>query len=289
MSSSDPAETSTGPAPAKPWRRVALYGAAAYLLPLAMLVLLENFLVYPAPRYPHAWAEPEAKDFEDVSFRASDGVQLHGWRLPHPQPRGVLLYCHGNGENVSYLADFLRYLRQRYQLTVFAFDYRGYGRSEGSPHEQGVLRDAEAAQRWLADREGIKPNEILVMGRSLGGAVAVHLAATQGARALVLESTFTSMPDVAASIYWWAPVRWLMRNRYESARKIAHYRGPLLQSHGTADSLIPLANGKALFAAAASDDKRFFEIPGGDHNDLQPRDYYDALEEFLGRLDGRPQ
>ena len=192
-----------------------------------------------------------------------------------------MLFCHGNGGNVALWADVLRILHDRMGATAMGFDYRGYGRSEGTPSEVGVLADARAARTWLAQRAGIAENQIVLMGRSLGGAVAVDLAA-DGARGLVLESTFTSMPEVGHAKMPWLPVRTLMQTQFNSLAKISTYHGPLLQSHGTADRLIPYAMGQQLFAAA-NEPKQFIAIPGGDHNDPQTDAYYAALFEFLGR------
>jgi fermentation-respiration switch protein FrsA (DUF1100 family) len=119
------------------------------------------------------------------------------------------------------------------------------------------------------------------MGRSIGGAVAVDLAVQSEPRALVIESTFTSLPDVAAMIYWWAPVRYVMRTKLESERKIRNYHGPLLQSHGTADRLVPFTYAQRLFAACPSKNKELFEISGGGHNDGLPPEYYDVFLKFL--------
>ncbi len=176
-----------------------------------------------------------------------------------------------------------RILHDRLGVSSLVFDYRGFGRSEGKPSEAGVLANARAARAWLARRAGVNENQIVLMGRSLGGAVAVDLAATDGPRALVLESTFTSMPDVAKTMFPLLPVRLLMQTQLNSVAKIGQYHGPLLQSHGTADRLIPYAVGRRLFDAA-NEPKQFVPIAGGDHNDPQTDEYYAALSEFLDRL-----
>jgi len=142
-----------------------------------------------------------------------------------------------------------------------------------------VLADARAARAWLAERAGVAPERIVLMGESLGGAVAVDLAA-DGARALILENTFSSMPDVAAHHYPWAPVRLLMRNRFDSAAKIRSYHGPLYQSHGDRDSIVPLEYARRLFDAA-NEPKHFLLVAGADHNDGRMSPYYDKLREFL--------
>jgi len=246
------------------------------------LARIERSLVFAPNRYPLGNWQPGGMAFEDAWFTAVDGTRLHGWYVPHPQPRAVVLFCHGNGGNVALWADVLRILHDRMGVTAMGFDYRGYGRSEGTPSEAGVLADARAARTWLARRAGIAENQIVLMGRSLGGAVAIDLAA-DGARGLVLESTFTSMPEVGHAVMPWLPVRTLMRTQLNSLAKIGNYRGPLLQSHGTADRLIPYAMGRQLFEAA-NEPKRFVAIPGGDHNDPQTDEYYAALREFLDKL-----
>ena len=255
----------------------------AYLLVILLLLVLENSLIFPAARYPAGEWNAAACGARDVEFSSSDGVKLHGWLVEHAEPRAHVLYCHGNGDCVGYLGDYLRNLSRQHQVTVFAFDYRGYGKSEGSPDEAGVLRDSAAARDWLAQECGLQPDEVVLMGRSLGGAVAVDLAARDGARGLVVQSSFTSMPDVAGNLYRFLPVRYLMRTQFNSLTKIGNYCGPLLQSHGTADELVPLALGRRLFDAAPGR-KEFFEIKGGTHNDPEPPAYDSRLKVFLESL-----
>ena len=261
-------------------------GVALYLLVILMLLLLENWLIYPAPRYPDGDWQAERPPHEDVFFSAADGVKLHGWYCEHPAPKAVLLYCHGNGDSVGHLGPYLEQLIARHQVSIFAFDYRGYGRSEGRPGETGILLDGEAAQAWLAQRAGKSPAELVLMGRSLGGGVAVHLAAKNGCQGLILQSTFTSVPEVAAFHYPWAPVRWLMKNRYNSLKKIKEYDGPLLQSHGSADEVVPISLGRQLHEAAIGR-KEFFEVPGGDHNSAEPEEYEELFAKFLDSLSDR--
>jgi len=264
------------------WGRVALAG---YLLVLLLLLYFENTLLYPAPRYPTGdWTAADLAH-EDVFFASADGTKLHGWYFEHPSPRAAILYAHGNGDCVAYLGPYLSQLRDKLRVSIFAFDYRGYGRSEGSPSEPGIVADGDAAQRWLAERTGKRPEEIVLMGRSLGGGVAVHLAVQNGARGMILQSTYTSLPDAAARMYPWAPVRLLMRNRYDSLSKIGSYNGPVLASHGTADDLVPYELGRRLFDAAPTSRKEFFTIEGGNHNSPEPREYYLALDRWLAELE----
>ena len=167
-------------------------------------------------------------------------------------------------------------------MSILLFDYRGYGRSEGACNEAGLRQDGRAARAWLARRARVNERDVVLFGRSIGGGVVVDLA-TDGARGLVLESTFTSLPDVAAYHYPWLPVRLLMRNRFDSLGKIARYHGPLLASHGDADTTIPFALGRRLFDAA-NPPKQFYTIVGGDHNDMPPPEYYNLLDRFIGNL-----
>jgi len=176
-------------------------------------------------------------------------------------------------------------MSQHARTSILVYDYRGYGRSEGRPNERGVYADARAARAWLAERAGIQPDAVVLMGKSLGAAVAVELAATEGCRALVLQNAFASAPEMAAVHYPFVPAKLLMRNRFDSVSKIGHYRGPLLQSHGTADTIVPFAQGKRLFEAAeAAEPKQFLELAGRDHNDPEPLGYYTTLCGFLEQI-----
>ena len=280
-----PEQTSAGHWYSLRWWVVLRWGLAAYLvILLALMIFEESLIFFPSP-YPVGNWEPGGLKFEDAWFRASDGTQLHGWYVSHERPLAVVLFCHGNGGNVTHRDDALRLLQWKAQVAVLAFDYRGYGRSEGIPTEAGVLADARAARTWLAQRAGIAENEIVVMGESLGGAVAVDMAARDGARALVLESTFSSLPDVASYHYSWMPVHLMMHTRLDSARIIGQYQGPLLQSHGTSDSIVPYQFGRRLFDAAR-EPKRLITFSGIDHNEPRPVGYYTTLREFFEGLPG---
>lgn len=249
-----------------------------------MLFLLENKLIFPAPRFPSGDWNPTGLQYEDVDFVSEDGTKLHGWYLDHLAPKAYLLYCHGNGEHVAYVAPVADQLRSSLGVAIFAFDYRGYGRSEGAAHEAGVLADGRAAHRWLVERSGVAPDKVIVMGRSLGGAVAVDLAKEYESGAVILESTFSSLPDVAARLHWWIPVRWLMRTQLNSVDRISNFQGALLQSHGAEDEMIPLGCGQRLFDAAPTTDKEFLVFDGVGHNDYPPDDYYERLAEFVARV-----
>ena len=248
------------------------------------LSAIEQASVYPAEKAPpQGYGDPARIGAEDAWFRAADGIRLHGLFFPHPSPRAVILYAHGNGGNVGTWADVGRQLRKQHGVSVLVFDYRGYGRSEGTPSEAGLLHDARAARTWLGLRAGVAEREIVLMGRSLGGGVAVDLAASDGARGLILQSTFTSLPKVAASHLLVAPASLLMENHFDSLAKIGKYHGPVLISHGDSDRVIPTSHGKRLFAAA-NEPKNFFVVAGGDHNDPEPAKYHELLDQFLDDL-----
>ena len=270
------------------WRRAAkrllTIVVVFYLMVIVLMIFLENFLVYPGATFGGGDWQPTGMEYEDAFFASDDGTQLHGWYCEHSSARAHVLLCHGNGENVAQMRPFLDELRAEYQISVFAFDYRGYGRSEGKPHEAGVIADGHAAQAWLAQRAGIEPDQVVILGRSLGGGVAVDLAARNGARGLVLERTFTSLPDAAARLYPWIPVRLLMRNKFDSLSKMSQYAGPLLQSHGTSDTIVPFDLGQQLFAASPSDRKHFVAMPGVGHNGPSTFEYLAALQEFFQAL-----
>lgn len=283
-----PAETAA-PSPrrkARWWHvrpRVLLGPVVAYLIVLAAMMVFEEALIFHPLRYPAGEWRPVGLVFEDAEFAAEDGTRLHGWFVPHENPRAVVLFAPGNAGNITYRTDRLRRFQRAMGVAVLIFDYRGYGRSEGRPTERGVLADARAARRWLAERTGVAETDVVLLGESLGGGVMVDLAARDGARALILENTFTSLPDVAAWHYPVFPVRLLMRSRLSSLDKIAAYRGPLLQCHGDADAIVPCALGERLFAAA-NQPKRFVTLPGHDHNDPLPLAWHEAMNEFLNEL-----
>lgn len=257
-----------------------LLSGCAHLTPTSPLAPLERSLLFrPAP-YPNGNWQPVGLGQEDAWFEADDGTRLHGWFVAPPRPQAVALLLHGNGGNITQLDSILRVLRDRHNLAVMTFDYRGYGRSEGQPNEAGILMDARAARAWLARRTGVRESDIVVFGRSLGGGVAVDLAANDGARGLVLTSTFTSLPDVGAHHFRLVPTHLLMTNRLDSLQKIGRYQGPLLQSHGDADRVVPYSLGVTLFEAAPGP-KRFVTIAGGGHNDPWNAEFHDALDQLL--------
>jgi uncharacterized protein len=248
------------------------------------MAFLETRLVYPIPALSRGDWKPTNFPYEDVEFTSADGTKLHGWFFPRPNSKRAILYCHGNGEDVAADGDLGFHLSNVLRSSVLVFDHRGYGHSEGSPTEAGCIADGSAAQKWLAGRVGIQPNDVILIGRSLGSAVAIALAAGNGCRALVLENSFPSIVAVAAQHYAWLPVKWIMRNRYDNLARIQRYNGPLWQSHGNDDALIPLASARTLFDASPSQNKKWIEFPQCGHNDPRPNRYYNELASYLDTL-----
>ncbi|MGB7934493.1 MAG: alpha/beta fold hydrolase [Gammaproteobacteria bacterium] len=222
-------------------------------------------------------------DYEAVTLQTDDGVRLSAWFIPHPAPRATLLFFHGNAGNLSHRLESIR-LFHDLGLAVFIIDYRGYGQSEGSPTEAGTYRDAAAAWDHLIDERHIAPQEIVIFGRSLGGAIAAELASRTRPAALILESAFTSVPNMAARLYPWLPARWLSRYHYDTRRALEAITCPVLIIHSREDDIIPYTEGEQLFAHAR-EPKRFLELHGGHGNGfLVSREVYtQGINDFLER------
>jgi fermentation-respiration switch protein FrsA (DUF1100 family) len=185
--------------------------------------------------------------FEELELRARDGATVHAWHVKSAAPRGAVLVCHGNAgsiENRLHLAQAFRAMN----FDVLLFDYRRYGKSRGTLSEEGTYLDAEAALDHLASR-GFAPGRTVLFGESMGGAVAIELAARRPVAALVVEDTFTSLADVGASVYPWLPVRWISRTKYASIDKLPALKVPFLVIHSPDDRLVPFGHGERLFAA----------------------------------------
>jgi hypothetical protein len=223
--------------------------------------------------------------FDDVSFTAEDGVKLHGWFVPG-ETDVTWIWFHGNAGNISHRLENLRLLHDELGVGVFLFDYRGYGRSNGTPSEQGTYRDAEAALAYVLSRPEVDAERIVYFGRSLGAGVAVELATRRPPFALILESPVPSIAELARRHYPFLPIGGLLRTKYDSLSKIADVRAPLLVLHGDRDDVVPFESGRKLFEAAG-EPKRFYTIRGAGHNDtyvVGGREYFRALREFVEGL-----
>jgi len=222
-------------------------------------------------------------EYESVDIETSDGVQINGWYIPCDNSRGTILFCHGNGSNISGRLDTIN-IFQNLGFTTFLFDYRGYGNSQGKPNEKGTYRDAEAAYDYLIDQKYLNPNHVIIFGRSLGGAVAANLATKRIHQVLILESTFTSIMDIARNIYPIFPVRLINHIRYDTINCVRKLDTPLLLVHSTEDDRIPFSHSEKLFEVA-DQPKSFLKI-SGDHNEgflTSGISYINGLNDFLNK------
>lgn len=227
-------------------------------------------------------------DFEDVRLSAEDGVELHGWFVPHRGSGRALLFFHGNAGNISHRGDSIA-IFHRLGLNVLIIDYRGYGQSAGKPSELGLYRDARAAWRHLTEERGFDPSDIVVFGRSLGGIVAAKLASEARAGALVLESSFSSAKDAAREIFPLLSRILVLRFELDAAAYVRKAQCPVMVLHSPEDEIIPYDLGRRLFEAAP-EPKRFFALRGG-HNEgflLSQPGYEQSLSEFLRTLPSTP-
>lgn len=258
--------------------------AGIYVLLSVVLYLLQNRMVFLANMPGRALtATPGDAGFayQDVSITTSDGVRLHGWFVAANQAKATVLFLHGNAGNISHRLDSIAIFREL-GLDVFIIDYRGYGQSEGKPSEQGTYLDARAAWEYLVNDREIAPKKIVIFGRSLGGAVASWLAAQTTPGAVILESTFTSAPDMAHRLYPFLPVRLMTRLKYSVKENVKRLSSPLLVVHSRQDEVIPFDMGESIFAAAP-EPKQMLVITG-DHSGgflLNRNEYMIVLDKLL--------
>jgi fermentation-respiration switch protein FrsA (DUF1100 family) len=254
-----------------------------------VLLLLQPRLLYHPVREISLTPADLSRAYDQVQFHGADGIRLTGWHVPARDSPFTILLCHGNGGNISHLFDSID-LFQGLGLSCFVFDYRGYGRSAGRPTEAGTYLDAQAAYDWLTGEKGVPPDRIVLLGRSLGGSIAAHLAARVPCRALVLEGAFTSYVDMAARLFPYLPVRLFRRFlfRYDTLASLRAVRCPVLVIHSRDDELVPFEFGLRLFEAAP-EPKRFLEISGG-HNEgflLSGDTYRQAWRHWPGLAESR--
>ena len=263
---------------------VILIAAGIYAVLLLIVYLNQSSLLY-LPGMPSRELTASPRDIglihEDVRLLTDDGVDLHGWYIPTERARGTLLFFHGNAGNISHRLESLQMFHQL-GLNVLIFDYRGYGQSQGQPGERGTQLDALAAWHHLVDIRGESPDRIVLFGRSLGGALAAWLAARVQPGALILESAFISVPELAAELYWWLPARLLSRLQYNTRNYLAEVHCPVQVIHSREDEIIPYRHGQSLYEAAHPP-RTFLELRG-DHNTgfiVSGDNYMRGLETFL--------
>jgi pimeloyl-ACP methyl ester carboxylesterase len=260
-----------------------IFGAAYLALVLLVYLFQARLLYLPNIGGRGLAVTPAASGlaFDDVRFATADGMSLHGWFVPAANAERVVLFCHGNAGNISHRLDSIRIFHEL-GLSVFIFDYRGYGLSDGRPSEEGTYRDAEGAWNYLRDARGFSDDRIVVYGHSLGAAIAAHVARRRRPAALILESAFTSVADVASRHYWFLPVRRLSRFEYATAALVHDVEAPTLVIHSPQDEITPIEQGRAVYEQA-NEPKVFLEIQG-DHNAgflLSGTRYTQGLRRFL--------
>lgn len=260
--------------------------AAVYLAMSAFLFLTQASLLY-LPHIPGYDIEYTPADidlaFENVHLETPDGETLHGWFVPagDTERNAAVLLFHGNAGNISHRFDTLR-IWHALGYDSFIFDYRGYGESTGSPDEEGTYTDAQTAWNYLVKEKGIPPDRIVLFGRSMGGAIAAQLATRTEPAALIIESSFTSVPDIAADLYPWLPARLLSRFEYDT-RAYAQQAGcPVMVIHSSEDEIIPFEHGHAIHASAAT--PKYMLTLQGSHNQgflSSGSHYIEGLQDFL--------
>ncbi|MFL5246094.1 MAG: alpha/beta hydrolase [Gemmataceae bacterium] len=263
--------------------RVSVCLVVGYVGAIVVLLALQDRLLYHPLSASNRWIDPPAKcEVEEVYLRSADGMRIHGRWWPCNGTKQAILFCHSRSGNLSLalLAEAVAQWHRELGSSLFIFDYPGYGRSEGTPTEEGCYAAAAAAYSWLTETQRIRPRDLLIVGRSLGSAVAIDLAGRRPHRALVLISPFTSLPDVAQSHYPFLPARWLIKNRFDSFMKIRQCHRPIIIVHGTRDRTVPFAQGKRLFEGA-SEPKVFVAVEGAGHDDSVLVGLFPNLREFL--------
>lgn len=248
-------------------------------------ILDQFFVFHPERWHDKDWRAASGLPLEDVWFQAADGTKLFGWYVEAGADRPVIIWCHGNAGNIVNRLENLRFLYQR-DLSVFLFDYRGYGKSQARrPNEEGLYLDALGAHDHLTRFRRISPERLVIFGRSLGAAVAADLAMHKPAAGIILESAFPSIEAVAKFYYGGLPVHWLLGAQFRLIDRLAALSLPKLMIHGDQDDIIPLELGRQVFEAAKPP-KSFHLITGAHHNDTYQvggASYFRVFAEFAGR------
>lgn len=248
------------------------------------IIFLPNLI----PRLSGDW-QPPGLPIENVELTTSDGVKLHAWWIPAPDAEFTFVAFHGNAGNITHRADVYAFLRGL-PANVLAVEYRGYGRSEGSPDEPGIYRDAEAGFEYLVKQKQIPPGKIVAYGQSLGTAAAADVGTNRGAGGIVLEAPFPSTRATAARVYWFLPGLGLIAGtKFDTAAKLPTVQKPVLIVHCKNDPVIPFALGEQVYAAAG-EPKHFFQVDGYCHEEtflVAPAKYREELRKFLGEVRAR--
>jgi fermentation-respiration switch protein FrsA (DUF1100 family) len=259
---------------------MAIILAICYLGVVVVLALFENSMLFHPTTAAGEWLEQPDSRIVNIDLDTTGGDKVHAWWWPKEGAEGAVLYCHGNAGNLSHRAYAMADWRKQLNHSVLIFDYPGFGRSAGTPDESGCYAAADAAYEWLTAKGRVPTDRVLLYGCSLGGGVAVDLAARVPHRALVLLSTFTSVPDRAQELFPWLPARWVVRNRFDNLGKIQRCTRPVFIAHGDNDEVVPFAHGEKL-AAAATAPKCFLPLGHFGHNEDIDAGFFRRLKQFL--------
>lgn len=257
-----------------------LFLAAGYILLVVFAALFPQFFMFFPSKTVRRTPLDSGLEYEEVSFRAEDGTVLHGWYVPG-RGDGVVLMCHGNAGNVSHRLEWIE-IFHGLGVSVFLFDYRGYGRSEGRPTIRGVCSDAEGAWRYVTEERGVSAERVVLHGHSLGGAVAAWLAERSAPAGLILEATFTTLADAGRKFFFFLPVGLIVGDAFDTLSCVTRLSCPVLVASSPDDEIIPGDHGKRLYAAAR--EPKWFLPMTGDHNAgflHTGRPYVDGLRDFL--------
>jgi len=254
-----------------------------FITTIVIMSFEEKFIFFPS-KYPEGHYEDARyiPNLQECWIRTEDGVQLHAWFASVDTPIATLVISHGNAGNIANRNELMRRLL-RTGFNILMYDYRGYGKSEGLPDEQGVYKDGRAAFDYVLTLQVVDPKRIVLWGTSLGGAVAIDVATQRPAAALILESTFSSAKDMARALYPFLPTRFFLRSQFNSIDKIRNITIPVLSMHGSRDAIVPLALGKRLFNAANEQAVAFFLEGRLRFGDIAAR-----IAEALDALGGAP-
>jgi pimeloyl-ACP methyl ester carboxylesterase len=264
--------------------RLAAFACYVYVGALLALLALEDRLLFPGSTVARPWREPpEHLHAREVTLTSARGDRIIAW-FSAPEgwkpEEGAVLYSHGNGSNLSRISGRAFRWHEPLGRAVLLYDYPGYGKSSGRPSEAGCYEAGEAAFRWLVEEQKVPEGEVILVGESLGGAIATELATRHAGRLLVLLGAFTSFPDMAQTRFPFFPGRYLVHNRMDNEAKIGQARCPVLISHGTADTVVPYRQGERLYAAAR-EPKRFLRLEGWGHGRPDKAALFPAVKAFL--------
>ena len=273
----------TGPSAKKRrprWISLLQFLVFAYCVILLLMVVFEERLLFPGAYFNLHDTTPVAP-VSNFEYESVDGSKITGRLLEKPYPARTVLFLHGNGITAAALDRWVIRLSNTLDANVLAAEYSGFQSSEVRPGEANLLADSISAHEAVAARFNVPPEEIIVYGRSLGGGCAAHVASEKNTQCLILERTFDSAKNVAAAKYPMFPIRWLMRNEFDSVSRLAEFEGRLLQVHGTADRLIPIKHGQRLFESIPSDKKEFVTVRGLGHNDRMDDSVMNQIRDFV--------